>query len=88
MIDMTRLMTTLVATGITALLGTLVTLIVRISRDLNTMRVRGELRMQENRLLFKGMLGLIDAVRTGKCNGNISHVEEEIKEYLNETAIQ
>jgi hypothetical protein len=88
MIDWTRLLTTLAATGITAVLGTLITMLVRISNDLKTMRKRGEDRVHENRLLFKGMLGLIDAVRTGKCNGNISQVEEEIKEYLNETAIQ
>ena len=88
MIDMTRLMTTLLATGITAIVGTLLTMILRISKDLKTMRIRGELRMHENRLLFKGMLGLIDAVRTGKCNGNISGVEAEINNYLNETAIQ
>lgn len=87
MIDWTRLLTTILATGITAIIGTIFAMIMRISRDLNTMRVRGELRMKENRLLFSGMLGLIDAVRTGKCNGNITHVEQEIKEYLNETAI-
>ncbi len=88
MIDWVRLLTTLAATGITALIGALITMLFRISNDLKTMRKRGEDRVHENRLLFKGMLGLIDAVRTGKCNGNISHVEEEIKEYLNETAIQ
>lgn len=88
MIDWTRLLTTLAATGITVLIGALITMLIGISRDLKTMKKRGEDRVQENRLLFKGMLGLIDAVRTGTCNGNISHVEEEIKEYLNETAIQ
>ncbi len=88
MIDWTRLLTTLAATGVTVILGALITMLMKISQDLKTMRLRGELRMQENRLLFKGMLGLIDAVRTGKCNGNITHVEDEIKEYLNETAIK
>jgi hypothetical protein len=88
MIDWTRLVTTLAATGITAVIGALITMLVRISHDLTTMRQRGEDRMHENRLLVKGMLGLIDAVRTGKCNGNITHVEEEINEYLNETAIK
>ncbi len=88
MIDWVRLFTTLAATGTTAIIGALITMMVRISADLKTMRKRGEDRVQENRLLFKGMLGLIDAVRTGKCNGNISSVEDEIKSYLNETAIQ
>lgn len=87
MIDWTRLWTTLAATGATALFGALFTIIIKISRDLKVMRVRGELRMRENRLLFRGLLGLIDAVRTGKSNGNVSSVEAEIKNYLNETAI-
>lgn len=88
MIDWERLLTTLAATGITTIIGALVAMLIRISNDLKLMRKRGEDRMHENRLLFRSILGLIDAVRTGKCNGNITQVEKEIKEYLNETAIR
>jgi hypothetical protein len=87
MIDWTRVLTTVAATGLTAVVGAIITLLLHVSRDLKIMRERGDLRIKENRLLFKGLLGVIDAMRTGKTNGNLTEVETDIKQYLNETAI-
>ncbi len=38
-------------------------------------------------LLIGGNLGLLDAVRTGKCNGNLSKQENNLKAYLAREAV-
>ncbi len=38
-------------------------------------------------LLIGGHLGLLDAVRTGKTNGNLSKHEDKLKAYLAKEAV-
>jgi len=55
---------------------------------LENIRENGKAHKQENMLLFRGLLGVMDAIQTGHCNGNISTIQEEMKGYLYENGIR
>lgn len=55
---------------------------------LTDMTANGRAHKDENMLLFKGLLGVMDAIQTGKCNGNISHVQTDMKNYLYDHGIK
>jgi hypothetical protein len=61
---------------------------IEIIKTLAIINENGKAHKQENMLLFKGVLGLMDAMQTGHCNGNISSIQKEMKGYLYENGIK
>jgi len=54
---------------------------------LNQIMARLDCRGQENRLLFKWVHVLAEAIKSGECNGTLKAIEEETDEYLRESGI-
>lgn len=67
--------------AIVSLFGMLVKIVLATSK----MMRNDEKRKIEITLLFKGILGMIDALQSGKTNGNVSDIEDEINKYLVES---
>lgn len=61
---------------------------VEILRNLAEINENGKAHKKENVLLFKGVLGLMEALQTGHCNGNVASIQKEMKEYLFESGIK
>lgn len=90
MIEWTTVLTGVVSAGaIGAITGmaAIARCVHKVYRTVERMERNGEKRKNESLLLIEGQLGLIDAVRTGKTNGNLSDIEKKLKTYIRETAV-
>ena len=90
MIEWTTVLTGLVSAGILGVFGGLVAIakcLHKLFQSIERMERNGEKRKCENLLLIEGQLGTIDAIRTGKNNGNLTGIETKLKQYIRETAV-
>jgi hypothetical protein len=56
-------------------------------RAVESMERRGQLRIAENRLLFKGILVVIEVLEGKEINGNVAQLKTEYDQYLRDQAI-
>jgi len=79
----TGIITVIGSTVLIAIFGVLVRLHVNVKKIVENDRKQKEAIT----LLIAGNLGLLEAVRTGKCNGNLSKHENNLKAYLAKGAV-
>jgi len=48
------------------------------------MQTNSAKRIQENRIIFRALRSIIDALQTGVANGNVAEAKHDIDKYLNE----
>ena len=76
----------LIVVGSTVLLG-IFGILVRLHTNVKKIVVNEQKQKEAITLLIGGHLGLLDAVRTGKTNGNLSKHEDKLKAYLAKEAV-
>jgi len=56
-------------------------------KSVESMEMRGDARIAENRLLFKGILVVIEVLEGKEINGNVTSLREEYAKHLRDQAI-
>ena len=85
-------MLTEIATGILIVVGSTILLgifgiLVRLHTNVKKIIENDRKQKEAITLLIGGNLGLLDAVRTGRTNGNLSKHEDKLKAYLAKEAV-
>ena len=56
-------------------------------KDIESMKINGNLRKEESIINLEGMFIMMDAMKNGKMNGNVEDLRERYRTYLNKKAV-
>lgn len=88
--DWSTIYTSLMITGIVALvgaIGTLLKLVYSTYRKIGALEEMEDRRFHENLLQFKAIFALIRCARTGQNNGELKEAEKDLNDYLRDKAM-